>query len=172
MNIKRGLKFNTNTIPVKFHGPGHLSSILEVNSIIFDILSTTYNRILADLENVSIIETQLYCHSQAEFRGNARRCGKRYGSPPVSWLLDVIIFGPVHFMKDVGEHLSNEKMYLQDPTGCERCVPYRNPHAVTWGSDEMEELRSGPDLLAQLMQDQTPLEETEAPRIVRAALFK
>lgn len=78
-------------------------------------------------------------------------------------------------------------MYLQDPLGCEVSVPYRNPHIVTLDSDEtvmsdsfdlafenleIERLEAGPDLLAQLMEDEVPLPETEAPDIVRTALFR
>ena len=78
-------------------------------------------------------------------------------------------------------------MYLQDPLGCERCVPYRNPHVIqpdsgdivmtssfnsALGSLEIKRLETGPDLLAQLMEDDIPLPETEAPDIVKTALFR
>lgn len=87
----------------------------------------------------------------------------------------------------MGEYLSKHKMYLQDPHGCERYVPYRNPHIIqpisgetvmtdsfdsVIGSLEIERLEAGPDLLAQLMEDDIPLPETEAPDIVKTALFQ
>ena len=78
-------------------------------------------------------------------------------------------------------------MYLQDPLGCERSVSYRNPHIIQPDSgeimmsdsfdspledQEIERLEAGPDLLAQLMEDDIPLPETEAPEIVKTALFR
>jgi len=47
--------------------------------------------------------------------------------------------------------------------------------ADSFGSDsgnlEIERLEAGPDLLAELMKDEIPLPETEAPAIVKTALF-
>jgi SWI/SNF-related matrix-associated actin-dependent regulator of chromatin subfamily A3 len=78
-------------------------------------------------------------------------------------------------------------MYLQDPLRCKRSVSYRNPHIIQPDSgetvmtdsfdlplegQEIERLEAGPDLLAQLMEDNIPLPETEAPDIVKAALFQ
>jgi hypothetical protein len=40
------------------------------------------------------------------------------------------------------------------------------------GDIEIERLEAGPDLLAQLMEDDIPLAETEAPDIVKTALFR
>jgi SWI/SNF-related matrix-associated actin-dependent regulator of chromatin subfamily A3 len=77
-------------------------------------------------------------------------------------------------------------MYLQDPLGCERRVPYRNPHAITpdlgdtimtdiFDSPlrdlEIERLEAGPDLLAQLMEGHVILPETEPPQSVTTPLF-
>ncbi|KAI9640654.1 hypothetical protein NHQ30_010958 [Ciborinia camelliae] len=188
VKTRPGLNLSSNTIPVKFHSPGHLSSMLDLDSIIFDIPYSLSANILVELENETTIETQLYCHSKDQLRheGNLRQRG-RHRISSRSWFLNIIIFGPNRMMEEIGEYLSNKTMYLQDPIGCERCVPYRNPHAVTWGPDdivmadsfnstvgnlEIEELRLGPDLLAQLMKDEIPLEETEAPGIVKTALFR
>jgi hypothetical protein len=78
-------------------------------------------------------------------------------------------------------------MYLQDPLGCERSVPYRNPHIIQPDSDEIvmadlfdstfenievERLEAGPDLLAQLMEDDIQLPETEAPDVIKTTLFR
>lgn len=78
-------------------------------------------------------------------------------------------------------------MYLQDPRGCNRSVQYRNPHIFPSESDEIvmtdsfdsgpenleiEQLNTGPDLLAQLMEDSDLLLETESPDAVRTALFR
>ena len=42
----------------------------------------------------------------------------------------------------------------------------------TLGNLEIERLEVGPDLLVQLMEDDIPLPETEAPGIVKTDLFK
>lgn len=89
-------------------------------------------------------------------------------------------------MEVIGELLSKYQMYLQDPVGCERSVLYRNPHLLSpeseeyviadafdslLGNLEIEKLEAGPDLLAQLMEEELPLLETEAPAIVKTPLF-
>jgi SWI/SNF-related matrix-associated actin-dependent regulator of chromatin subfamily A3 len=79
-------------------------------------------------------------------------------------------------------------MYLQDPLGCDRRVPYRNPHIMPpetgeilmtdplrslAGNLEIERLDVGPDLLAKLMaDDEAPLGETEATDIVTTKLYR
>ncbi len=144
---------------------------------------------LGELEDVAEIKTQLYCHSRLEFspEGSTRQNGRLRGKPSRSWFLNIIIFGTEGLEKKVGEYLSKRKMYLQDPLGCERCVPYRNPHVFppdsgetvmtdsfdsAPGNLEIERLEAGPDLLAQLMEDDIPLPETEAPDIVNTPLYR
>lgn len=102
------------------------------------------------------------------------------------WFLNAIIFGTKDLLEVVGEHLSKYQMYLQDPVGCGRGVLYRNPHLLSpesegpimtdsfdspLGNLEIEKCEAGPDLLVQLMEEETPLLETEAPAIVKTALF-
>ena len=86
----------------------------------------------------------------------------------------------------VGRYLSKHRMYLQDPVDCERNVLYRNPHIISTNggivmtdlfmappiSIEVERLSIGPDLLAQLMAEQTPLPEMEPPSTVTTTLFR
>jgi hypothetical protein len=146
-------------------------------------------RTLDELENAAEIKTQLYCHSTLAFspKGSARQNGRKGGKPMQSWFLNIIIFGPERIEEKVGEYLSNRKMYLQDPLGCDRRVPYRNPHIIppesgeivmadsfnlAVASPEIELMKAGPDLLAQLMEDDIPLPETEAPDIVKTELFR
>jgi SWI/SNF-related matrix-associated actin-dependent regulator of chromatin subfamily A3 len=155
----------------------------------FNIRSAQYLRIICELESVAEITTQLYCHSKLEFppEGGSRQNGRRRGKPTQSWFLNIILFGGEDLGERLGEYLSKHKMYLQDPLGCERCVPYRNPHIIqpdpgdtlmtdsfdsALGDIEIERLEAGPDLLAQLMEDDIPLPETEAPDIVKTALFR
>jgi SWI/SNF-related matrix-associated actin-dependent regulator of chromatin subfamily A3 len=138
---------------------------------------------------VAEINTQLDCHSKLEFslEGNTQQNGRRSGKPSLSWFLNIIIFGREGLEEKVGEYLSKRKMYLQDPIGCQRGVPYRNPHIIQPDSGEtvmttsfdspledreIEQLEAGPDLLAQLMEDEISLPETDAPVIVKTDLFR
>jgi SWI/SNF-related matrix-associated actin-dependent regulator of chromatin subfamily A3 len=163
--------------------------MLDRGSINFNIPSVLYSRILCELEAVAEIETQLYCYSKLEFplEGGSRQNRRRREKPSQSWFLNVIIFGREDLGERLGEYLSKHKLYLQDPLGCERCVPYRNPHIIqpdsgetlmtdsfdsALGDIEIERLEAGPDLLAQLMEDDIPLPETEAHDIVKTALFR
>ncbi|KAF4635250.1 hypothetical protein G7Y89_g2850 [Cudoniella acicularis] len=186
-NLTSGLVPNSSSknIPVNFHSPNRLSSELDRGLITFDIPCLTSARIIRELGNVAKIKTQLYCHSKSESpAGSLRQNGKRRGNPSQSWFLNTIIFGREEIWEKVGEYLSKHKRYLQDPLGCKRCVPYRNPHIIqpnsskivmadsfdlVLGNLEIERLEVGPDLLAQLMEDEIPLPETEAPDIVKIA---
>ncbi|KAF7898729.1 hypothetical protein EAF00_005175 [Botryotinia globosa] len=180
---------HSSSINVEFHDPNHLSSGDDQYSTTFDISDFASAKILNDLASVPEIKLQLYCHSKIEFGhgGHSRRMIKRSEKLRGLWFLNVIIFGPEHFAEKIGKYLSIRKTYLQDPLGCEWCVPYRNPHAMTPDAGEVvmtdlsilapghhniEELKSGPDLLAQLMEGEAPLRETEAPKIVKTSLFR
>lgn len=184
-----GLTSNSIRRPVGFRSPNRLFSVLDGGSTTFDIPCSIAARILRELESAMRVKTQLYCHSKVKISpgGSNRQHGRQREKPLRLWFLNIIIFGPENLGETIGEHLSKDKMYLQDPLGCEVSVPYRNPHIVTLDSDEtvmsdsfdlafenleIERLEAGPDLLAQLMEDEVPLLETEAPDIVRTALFR
>lgn len=172
-----------------FHGPSRLSSTFDGRQIDFDILCPLSARIIGEFGGVPELQTQLYCHSKLEFntgKGSAGS-GRHRGKQLQSWLLNILLFGPPELEEKIGAYLSRHKMYLQDPIGCERNVPYRNPHIIPSDSGEVimttsfesnpgdleiERLQVGPDLLAQLMEDDVPLPETEAPEIVKTPLFR
>ena len=52
-----------------------------------------------------------------------------------SVILNSIIYGSLDAFREVGVYLAEEGRFLQDPSSCERDVPYRNPHRLT-GLDE------------------------------------
>jgi SWI/SNF-related matrix-associated actin-dependent regulator of chromatin subfamily A3 len=130
---------------------------------------------------------QLYCHSEPALLSREGSKGRRQGKTSQPWFLNAILFGTLAMEKTVGDYLSGYRMYLQDPLCCERSVQYRNPHIIPPepgevimtdsfnclpGNLEVERLEVGPDLLAQLMEDELLLTETEAPSIVKTALFR
>ncbi len=189
MNIGSQLNPNSNHIPVDFQTPKYLSSKLDSGLNTFHIGCPKAVRILCELENVAEVTTQLFCHSK--FDGSIGRGvyhnGRRRGKLLQSWFLNIILFGRADLAEKLGEYLSNHKMYLQDPRGCKHCVPYRNPHIIqpepdeivmtssfdsTLGNLEIERLEAGPNLLAQLMENDIPLPETEPPNIVTTKLFR
>jgi hypothetical protein len=46
-------------------------------------------------------------------------------------LASVIIYGPDDLGEDLGTFLDSSGYFLQDPFGCDRDVPYKNPHCVS-----------------------------------------
>lgn len=133
----------------------------------------------------------MYCYCQTRTAvpkaDNPRPNGKRGGTAYQSWGLNIILYGPPELEEAMGQFLSQQRMYLQDPLHCDRNVPYRNPHIVPpedesilmtgslkepLGNLEIERLDAGPDLLARLMTDEVPLPETEGPNIVKTPLFR
>lgn len=174
-------------ISVTLQSPKQLVSIADATT--FEILCPDSARILEELEIENDFGTQLYCHQRVEpdqnksTRRNARH--QKHSSQP--WLLNVIVFGNKTSMDRIGDYLLKRKKYLQDPVGCERSLPYLNPHMMSaelgnitmtdefnrpeWSID-IERLNEGPDLLAKLMENVTELEETNAPDAVKTTLFR
>jgi SWI/SNF-related matrix-associated actin-dependent regulator of chromatin subfamily A3 len=129
---------------------------------------------------------QVYCYSRLDVPVQLLQTSKsRKAKTSRSWFLNVIIYGTVALQEIIAGFLSKHRMYLQDPVNCDRHVLYRNPHMISLGDVvmtdsfdsplatlEIERLNVGPDLLAQLMEEQVPLLETEAPGIVITPLFR
>lgn len=175
-------------IPVTFHSPTRLSLDAE-DSLTFEISCSKSARILEELGKVGELTLQLYCHSKVESHtdGSHRQNSRRRVKPSQSWYLNILIFGTPILEETIGDYLTIRQMYLQDPIGCQRSVPYRNPHIVqpddgeivmtdsfnsAPGDLEIERIETGPGLLAQLLVDDIPLVETEAPDIVKTPLFR
>jgi hypothetical protein len=100
------------------------------------------------------------------------------------WYLNIIIYSKSDLQDNLGSYLSTRKLYLQNPFGCTRYVPYSNPHMLTSESSEtvmtdsfdvavddhdVETLEPGLDLLARLMEDAIALPETEAPSTIKSS---
>jgi hypothetical protein len=142
---------------------------------------------LKDLHDLEEISMQLFCYSRLEISTQTPtlRIKSRKEKGRQTWHLNVIIYGTIALEDVVGQHLSKSRMYLQDPVDCARNVIYRNPHMTTRGGSmatteffattqnlvEIEQLSMGPELLAQLMEEQTPLEKTEPSPILTTELF-
>jgi SWI/SNF-related matrix-associated actin-dependent regulator of chromatin subfamily A3 len=153
----------------------------------FEIASNEESAILAELESAVEISTQLYCHTVQEPQLFVNINGRRKAKTSKTWFVNVILYGDIALEEAVGNFLSKRRLYLQDPLGCNQNVLYRNPHLTYHGMDdivmtnsleyspgmlEIESLEVGPDLLAQLMEDEDPLQETDAPAGVETELFR
>lgn len=152
----------------------------------FDIPCPKAIRILADLQDVKEVSTQLFCYKKSEPDAWTNSGKRQKSSLPLVWLLDMILFGPSDLEYVIGSYLTGLQMYLQDPFGCKRHVVYRNPHIIppesgdvvmadsfdTTATLAIETLEAVPDLLAQLLQDEIPLAETEPPSSVKTPLFR
>lgn len=180
-SVSHTVHTNPNHVAVSFDN-NKLSSTDENSSLVF-ATTDSHSRILLQLNAAAEISTQLYCHAIDIPRGE--RFGIQGRQKAKLWSLKAIIYGPVALEDTIGDFLSSYGMYLQDPLGCNRRVPYRNPHLFSDEPDEImtdsfqsplpdieiERLDVGLGLLAQLMEDEAPLEETEAPPIVTTDLF-
>ncbi|KAF2235058.1 hypothetical protein EV356DRAFT_445723 [Viridothelium virens] len=78
---------------------------------------------LSKLETDGQIGLQLCYSISTETRLNRR--GKASG------LLEVILYGPKGRADDVGDFVAKCGHYLQEPLGCDRNVPYCNPHCLS-----------------------------------------
>ncbi|RYC58778.1 hypothetical protein CHU98_g7434 [Xylaria longipes] len=76
---------------------------------------------LGDEEHVEI---------QLMFKTIANQTYRKRGGIPVA-LASAIIYGPEELSDDIGEFLDRCDCVLQDPFGCERNVPYKNPHCLS-----------------------------------------
>ena len=153
-----------------------------------EIQSAIHSRVLSDFSGLEDVSMQLYCHSSLELprQSSSHALKRRIRKAFRVWSLNVLIYGAVALADIIGQHLSKYQLYLQDPVDCERNVLYRNPHMISKGTGivmtdsfrtpattiEVERLSVGPDLLAQLMAEQTSLPEMEPPPSVTTTLFR
>jgi len=187
--LKHDVIPQTKNLSVTFEYPNILRQTTNGEDIYFEIQCSKSAQILFELESAEEVNTQLYCQIQPDFSpvSNIKSNNRRKARKVQSWSLNIIIYGPVSLEEPIGEFLSQRQMYLQDPSACDRVVPYRNPHIIPSESGEVvmtnalelsadrleiERLNIAPDLLTQLMQDEKPLPETDAPPEIVTPLFR
>jgi SWI/SNF-related matrix-associated actin-dependent regulator of chromatin subfamily A3 len=184
-----GLEPHSKNLPVVFKDPNTLVSLINNSTTSIKIPCPISAKLLNEIEAVAEIFTQLYCHDDLGRTpvGVARQKCRRRGNNVRPWSLNIILYGPIAFGDAIGKFLTARRIYLQDPLGCDRRVLYRNPHIIqpenrsevmtdgidsSLGNLEIERLDVGPDLLAQLMENEVPLPETDAPAIITTPLFR
>ncbi len=173
-------------VPLSFRIPNLLVSPAD-NSLELEIQSAVYAKILTELVALEDVKLQLCCYSRLELPCPSRTqlSRRRNGQPFRVWRLNVIIYGTLALEQVIGRYLSRNRAYLQDPVDCQWIVLYKNPHMIQGRENtmtdsftsrahniEIERITVGPDLLAQLMAEQTDLTQTEPPSIVTTSLFR
>jgi SWI/SNF-related matrix-associated actin-dependent regulator of chromatin subfamily A3 len=127
------------------------------------------------------IDLQLFCKAEISRQPTTYKTLK---SSYCSAYVSVIIYGPLDLFEDIGKYFEDHALYLQDPRGCDRNVPYRNPHCL-WSEDEvvpltldlaqqpvyLEPARNGLGLLADLESNDYE-DESEAPPALKTVLYK
>jgi hypothetical protein len=63
---------------------------------------------------------------------------------PVHLPLDILVYGQRHSLDHVGSLLSQCGLFLQEPTRYRLCVPYINPHVLSWDDDPESSYLLGP----------------------------
>ncbi|KAF1952458.1 hypothetical protein CC80DRAFT_552277 [Byssothecium circinans] len=73
------------------------------------------------------IQVSLSPLEQALIRERLRKCTSQSNT----LLASLIIYGPLEAFDAVGTFFQDCELYLQDPIGCDRNIPYHNPHRLT-----------------------------------------
>ncbi|KAJ0423597.1 SNF2 family N-terminal domain-containing protein [Aspergillus carlsbadensis] len=81
------------------------------------------------------IELQIQLRREKRARKASGNKGK--AGVLVSLKLNVIVYGPVDLFEDIGDFIQENGYYLQEPSHCDRNVPYRNPHCMSGDDDEV-----------------------------------
>jgi SWI/SNF-related matrix-associated actin-dependent regulator of chromatin subfamily A3 len=84
--------------------------------------------------------------------------------------LSAILYGPRWLSEDIGAFCQDSEMYLQDPLGCDRDVPYCNPHRLS--SDQaaccttFELQRASTEVVVTKLSIEDALDVLSAPRVL------
>jgi hypothetical protein len=144
-------------------------------------------KIVQALEAVSDFKLQLFCKVEygSTNSGKGNRKNQNQKTELIS-VLCVIIYGPLKMSEDFGVWASKWSLYLQDPSNCDRNVPYRNPHLMSPVDEvplmtfqletprislQVDQVSNRLDPLA-LLRSEYILPETEPPSIVDTPLLR
>lgn len=127
------------------------------------------------------IQLQIYLTNRPESSPKTPQHTRKPDRLPI---LVANIYGSTDLFEDVGNFLQENDRYLQDPKGCDRNVPYRNPHTMTgldavpqWTSrfdsplNECEKIKHTTGLLDGLQTEEVLL-ESETPPALKTTLYR
>ncbi|KAI9659384.1 MAG: alpha-1,6-mannosyltransferase [Bathelium mastoideum] len=125
------------------------------------------------------IDLQIRC--TIKFDQSPSRARRKLKTTLTCWArLSIIVYGVLSNFDCVGDYIEDCGLYLQDPDGCNRNVPYRNPHRLS-GMDKYPPMTIEQDLknasiqqkaytvaddVAGLLESQQDLPETATPSSV------
>ncbi|KIY01312.1 uncharacterized protein Z520_02864 [Fonsecaea multimorphosa CBS 102226] len=123
-------------------------------------LSGVIVKVLQTLASEAFAEFQFWLSPQQQFGQNTTyksREGATKGILHAEPCLSLIIYGPNNMATHVGDWLDSLKMYLQVPRGCDRDVPYINPHCLVSNQQPMIYTHQFPaELTVDELDDQDP----------------
>jgi SWI/SNF-related matrix-associated actin-dependent regulator of chromatin subfamily A3 len=103
--------------------------ISQGDKTLLGVLDDTTAAILQTLANDSGIRLQFLCRMNPSITSVPRKSRER--TPSVKATLRATIYGEPALFEEVGSLLEESDIFLQDPIGCDRVVPYRNPHCLS-----------------------------------------
>lgn len=89
---------------------------------------------LSKISNEQSIHIQFMMRNSNDSLKRKRRAASR--KTQIAGRASVILYGPADVAEDIGDFLDRCGYCLQDPYGCDRDVPYKNPHCISSLFDE------------------------------------
>lgn len=96
------------------------------NSSAIDLVGNG-KEILRVLWQDGTLQLQVMLHPSSKTTTTQKRNTNDTHTLPVS----IIVYGPIEAFEHVGRFFDECELFLQDPFGCDRNVPYHNPHRLT-----------------------------------------
>jgi hypothetical protein len=97
----------------------------EVDSDFAHLTQALFDESALELEATA---TRTDDSTKAAGKGPAHRLPK-FARP---FRLNITIYGPTSLFEEIGSFFDEHDVYLQDPVGSDRNVPYCNPHRLPW----------------------------------------
>ncbi|KAK2755706.1 alpha-1,6-mannosyltransferase [Arachnomyces sp. PD_36] len=180
MILQPGLLFDTEVqIPVILMNVSTNTLISKIDKGVVGSLSDRDWTILSSISQEPNVHLQLIASVNNAAIGNGKATTAFHPA-----YLSAIIYGPFDMFDDIGECLSDNGIYLQDPSDCDRNVRYRNPQRLSGldpdapmtfdflGFHASPETVSTPiDVLQGFESNQDILEE-EVPKALQTRLYK
>lgn len=90
--------------------------------------SKTASGMVALQQAVSSVRFEVYTAQKTKL---AHSSGETLGTP-----LEILVFGQSDSLEEVGSHLSQSGLFLQEPINRPLSVQYKNPHVFSWDEDD------------------------------------
>lgn len=173
---------NPTTFAIRLESPERF--IASDNPCSRGIIQPQYGQMIQGLLDEKTLILHGSCTTEAG--STPRRPNQSYAQ--LSCVLEITVYGPFELFEEIGEWFQGYNIYLQDPRICHMDVRYCNPQRLSSGgllscpyvsqiisrSSEVlhfQDVVDQPDLL-DIISGQEDLQETEAPKAIRAMLHR